>query len=259
MRGVKLYHGDFLEVMKDIPEKSVDLVLTDPPYGTTACRWDTVIPFESMWANIKRVVKDNAAVCLFGSEPFSSHLRLSNLKQYKYDWIWHKSRPTGFMQAKRKPLNTYENISFFSDSSMSAQYGKHGTYNLFNLKPSKRGVMTERGRSILGKRTPRNFVVDKEGYPKNIIKFKSVEKTKHPTQKPVHLLEYLIKTYTLEGETVLDFTMGSGSTGVAAVNLNRKFIGIEIEKKYFDIAKKRISEAYEKMHSNNNANKGGIF
>jgi len=232
-----IIQGDCLEEMSKLKDNSIDLCLTDPPYGTTACKWDNVIPFEPMWKELKRIVKDNGAICLFGSEPFSSHLRLSNLKDYKHDWIWNTvNKITGHFNAKRKPMNQHELISIFSKGPLrympvrtkvnytTRKYNenKSDNYNTGNNLDNKRDV--------------------KLGYPRSILSFKGKMTTHqiHPTQKPVPLLEYLIKTYTLENETVLDFTMGSGSTGVAAKNLNRKFIGIEKDKEYFEIAKERI-------------------
>ena len=228
----KLYNGDCLELMKNIPDGSVDLVLTDPPYGTTACKWDSVIPFEPMWEQLKRIIKANRAICLFGSEPFSSALRMSNIKNFKYDWIWQKSNVMGFLNAKKRPLKETENISVFN----SKIYYPQGL-EINEKGKNKRGKQTE----TLGKYELINKSKYKN-YPRTILQFKS-ERGFHPTQKPIALLEYLIKTYTNEGETVLDFTMGSGSTGVACINTNRNFIGIELDKGYFDIAKERIEEA----------------
>lgn len=228
----RLWQGDCLELMKDIPSGSIDLVLTDPPYGTTACKWDSVIPFEPMWEQLNRIIKPNGAICLFGSEPFSSALRMSNIKSFKYDWIWQKSNVMGFLNAKKRPLKETENISVFNSKIYYPQgleineKGKNG-----------RGKQTE----TLGKYEPINKS-EYKNYPRTILQFKS-ERGFHPTQKPIALIEYLIKTYTNEGETVLDFTMGSGSTGVACINTNRRFIGIELDEGYFNIAKQRIDEA----------------
>lgn len=237
-----LMYGDCLELMKNIPDKSIDMVLTDPPYGTTACKWDSVIPFEPMWEQLRRITKDSGAICLFGSEPFSSHLRLSNLKMFKYDWVWMKKRATLFQHANKRPMKKHENISVF--------YKKLPTYNpqYTKGKPYIDKRTTRKGMSGLlvngvekikkpvkneGKRYPVSLIGDFCGLNRKHL---------HPTQKPVALLEYLIKTYTVEGETVLDFTMGSGSTGVAAKNIKRKFIGIEKEEKYFKIAEGRIND-----------------
>ena len=229
MVNVELKQGDCLELMKDIPDGSVDLVLTDPPYGTTACKWDSVIPFESMWEQLNRIIKPNGAICLFGSEPFSSALRMSNIKNFKYDWIWQKSNVMGFLNAKKRPLKETENISVFN----SKVYYPQGL-EINEKGENRRGKQTE----TLGKYEPINKS-EYKNYPRTILQFKS-ERGCHPTQKPVALLEYLIRTYTNEGETVLDFTMGSGSTGVACVNTNRNFIGIELDENYFKIAKERI-------------------
>lgn len=242
----ELLNADCLFAMSLIEDKSIDLVLTDPPYGTTACKWDSVIPFEPMWKELKRIRKDNAAIVLFGSEPFSSHLRMSNIKEFKYDWVWTKNRPSGIGYAKYRPMSYHEIISVFgfpknnfypqrierSESGKNrVSYGhKHGlqkdcgVHSGFNFK--KLGF----------KKHDQNTK-----NPSTVLYFNK-EVGHHPTQKPVPLLEYLIKTYTLEGETVLDFTMGSGSTGVACKNLNRKFIGIEKDERYFEIAKRRINE-----------------
>lgn len=233
---INLLHGDCLELMKDIPDKSIDMVLTDPPYGTTACKWDTVIPFEPMWVQLKRITKDNGAICLFGSEPFSSHLRLSNLKMFKYDWIWNKVKPSGHLNAKNRPMTLVEVISVFSSK-------KHRYYPLMvNQKPRISRNYINNKKDQYGKEVQVSKKINKK-HPKQIIKISNANQTGkiHPTQKPVPLLEYLIKTYTLENETVLDFTMGSGSTGVACKNLNRKFIGIEKDDKYFKIAHERIN------------------
>ncbi len=242
--GVELMQGDCLELMQAIPNKSVDMVLCDLPYGTTACKWDIVIPFEPLWAQYKRVIKDNGAIVLFGSEPFSSALRMSNIKQYKYDWVWRKQKGTGHLNAKIQPMNDYENVSVFQEKSFYyPQFSKGTPYkNKAGKNHDGKGSMTE----CYGEYT--NFRYDNNGkrYPKRVIEFSTVERgSLHPTQKPVTLLEYLIKTYTNEGETVLDNCMGSGSTGVACVNTNRNFIGIELDADYFKIAERRIAEAQQ--------------
>jgi len=232
-----MLHGDCLELMKQIPAGSVDMILTDPPYGTTACKWDNVIPFEPMWEQIWRVLKPNGACLLFGNEPFSSALRMSQLKAFRYDIIWKKRLPTGFLNAKKMPLRSYEIISIFYRRLPSYCPQKTSGHA---LKQAKRINKT----NLYGKADKRTEYSSTERYPTSVVEY-GTEKHKnplHPTQKPVALLEYLIKTYTLEGETVLDFTMGSGSTGVACVNTGRKFIGIEQDDKYFEIASKRITE-----------------
>jgi DNA modification methylase len=238
---IKLIKGDCLEVMKTIEDNSIDAIITDPPYGTTACKWDSVIDFELMWEQLNRIIKPNGAIVLFGSEPFSSALRMSNIKNYKYDWIWEKPKGTGFLNAKKQPLRYSELISIF--------YKKQCTYNPQKTeghKPqNKSSIKSSHQTSVYGKFNKRITGGNTDRYPKNIIKFNNVNSSKgvvHPTQKPVALMEYLIKTYTLENETVLDFTMGSGSTGVAAKNLNRNFIGIEQDKNYFNIAQERIND-----------------
>jgi DNA modification methylase len=227
---IKLIHGDCLEKLKDIETQSIDLILTDPPYGTTQCKWDSIIPFEPMWNELKRIIKDNGCIALFGSEPFSSALRMSNIKNFKYDWIWKKTNVMGFLNAKKRPLKEIEIISIFNSKIYKPQNLQK------NLKgKNRRGKNTD----VLGKYEAINNS-EFTNYPKTIIKFKS-ERGLHPTQKPVALLEYLTKTYTNEKDTVLDFTMGSGSTGVAAKNLNREFIGIELDPSYFKIAEDRIN------------------
>lgn len=238
--------GDCLERMKEIPDSSVDMILTDPPYGTTACKWDSVIPFEPMWEQLKRIIKPNGAIVLFGAEPFSSTLRMSNIKQYKYDWIWEKSRPVGIFNAKLKPLRSHELISVFSDG-MTAN-GSNRNMKYYPIGVCKGGVKTNNPKngveySIKGYRESlsEKHITHGSNYPRDVLKFSSESKTVHPTQKPVALLEYLIKTYTQENETVLDFTMGSGSTGVACINTNRKFIGIEMDEGYFNIGKERMN------------------
>ena len=237
MPKIELMQGDCLEKMKDIPDGSIDMILTDPPYGTTACKWDSVIPFEPMWERINKLIKPNGAIVLFGSEPFSSALRMSNIKNYKYDWIWRKERGVGFQIAKYRPMMETENISVFSKGTL--------LYNPQMIALDKPKV--ERFASTKSDSSPlANLRIGKRiathRYPKNIIEIKRDKNKLHPTQKPVALLEYLIRTYTNDGETVLDFTMGSGSTGVACKNLNRNFIGIELDPDYFKIAEKRINE-----------------
>ena len=238
---VNLFNGDCLEIMKTLPDKSVDMVLTDPPYGTTACKWDTVIPLEEMWNELKRVTKPAGIICLTSTQPFTTAIISSNLDMFKYCWYWRRSKVSGFMQAKRKPLNVIEDVVVFSRASMSANHGMHGTYNPQGVSETTVDVEYSGFREQLGQRKPKKYTQVQTGYPVQILEFPSEGKTVHPTQKPVALLEYLIKTYTNEGETVLDFTMGSGSTGVAAKNLGRDFIGIELDKTYYEIAYKRIN------------------
>jgi len=233
-----LYCGDCLEIMKKFPEKIFDAIITDPPYGTTACKWDVVIPFEDMWRELKRIRKDRTSVVLFGSEPFSSYLRLSNIKEYKYDWIWNKVNISNPLLAKKQPLRCHEIISVF--------YKKQCKYFPQKNKGKKwhRGGKKEHTTPTIGKISLINKGSDKSNlkYPKTIIIFSNADKTKnfHPTQKPLALLEYLVKTYTNEGDLVLDFTCGSGTTLLACEKLNRRWIGIEINKEYCEISKQRI-------------------
>ena len=245
---VQLMHGDCLELMKSIPDGSIDLILADPPYGTTACKWDSVIPFEPMWEQLKRVIKPNGAIVLFGSEPFSSALRMSNIKEYKYDWVWIKDRPTGHMNAKTRPLKKHELIHIFSNGQARAggdnmPYNPQGLTEVNAKRVESRTQQNDNHKYIRKATYKKEYSQQFSNYPNGILEFSRPNKPTHPTQKPVDLLEYLIKTYTNEGETVLDFTIGSGSTGVAAKNTNRKFIGIELDQNYFDIAKKRIQES----------------
>ena len=228
--------GDCLELMREIPDKSIDMILCDLPYGTTRNKWDSVIPLNKLWKQYERIIKDNGAIVLFSQMPFSAELVHSNLKLFKYEWIWQKDNGTGFLNAKKMPLKIHENILVF--------YKKLPLYNpqmRTGFKPykCKQGRhSTNYGAYEQGHITESNG----ERYPIDIIKFKK-DSGLHPTQKPVELLEYLIKTYTNENEMVLDNCMGSGSTGVACVNTNRNFIGYELDEKYFEIAEKRINEA----------------
>jgi len=237
---IDLRNGNCLEVMKFIPDKSIDAIITDPPYGTTACKWDSVIDFELMWEQLNRIIKTNGAIVLFGSEPFSSALRMSNIKNYKYDWVWEKSKATNFLNAKKQPLRAKENISVF--------YKKQPVYNpqMSKGKAYNKGIRKKQSKDdVYGNYNQSEGRSEGARYPRDVMYFKTAEsegKTFHKTQKPVALMEYLIKTYTNENETVLDFTMGSGSTGVAAKNLNRSFIGIEQDEKYFNIATERINK-----------------
>ncbi len=225
-----------------IPDKSVDMILCDLPYGTTVCKWDTVIPFEKLWEQYERIIKDNGAIVLFGSEPFSSNLRMSNIEWYKYDWIWEKPQGVNFAQCNHMPMSVYETVSVFGEFGLSKnakiqpKYYPQGVEEI--NKPKKAKTSTEHRVCDNNKDHVQKF----KNYPRQIQHFKS-ERGLHPTQKPTELMEYLIKTYTDEGDTVLDFTMGSGTTGVATLNLNRKFIGIELDEKYFNIAQERIHKA----------------
>ena len=238
--NITLWQGDCLELMKDIPDKSVDMILCDLPYGTTSCKWDSVIPFEPLWEHYKRVIKDNGAIVLTARQPFTSRLIASNEKMFRQTWVWDKVIGVNFMNAKKMHIQGFEDICVF--------YKKLPTYNpqmeegipFKDSRETKHRTETE----ALGSRvkyTPQNN--NGTRYPRGIIRFSARNnKPLHPTQKPVPLFEYLIKTYTNDGETVLDNCMGSGTTGAACKNLNRKFIGIELDKNYFEIAKNRILE-----------------
>jgi len=230
----EIWHGDCLELMKNIPDKSVDMVLCDLPYGTTKCKWDVIITFDKLWEQYNRIAKDNGAIVLFGNEPFSSKLRLSNLENYKYDWKWDKVRGSNFATVKIRPFNSFEDIMIF--------YKKQPTYNPQMIKgepyTQKQGFVGESKQTGLHRKEVVT-ISDGNRYPITIIKF-SKESGLHPTQKPVDLLEYLIKTYTNENDLVLDNCAGSGSTLVAAKNLNRQFIGIEKEKEYYNICLERL-------------------
>lgn len=240
MSFVQLWQGDCLELMKHIPDGSVDMVLCDLPYGTTACKWDSVIPFEPLWEQYNRVAKENAAIVLHAAEPFASFLRLSNIKNFKYDWVWDKVKGTGFLNAKKQPLRNHEVICVF--------YRKQCLYNPQKTtghikKQSYKASQLQT--PVYGNMKNDHFYSSTERYPRSIQIFSTDTpiSSLHPTQKPVALLEYLVKTYTNKGDVVLDNCMGSGSTGVACVNTGRKFIGIEMDKQYFEIAEKRIEEA----------------
>jgi len=235
-------NGDCLEVMKNIPDKSIDMILCDLPYGSTACKWDIVIPFEPLWEQYKRIIKDNAAIVLFGSQPFTSALVISNIKMFKYEWIWDKKIITGFLNAKKQPLRQHENILVF--------YKKQPTYNSQmhknKLKRNFEGLEIKPSSENYGKQ--RNYISkikENISYPRSIIIQTGVvnnskEKVTHPTQKPVALFEYLIKTYTNEGDLVLDNCAGSGTTGVACQKTNRRFILIEKEPAYCKICNERL-------------------
>jgi site-specific DNA-methyltransferase (adenine-specific) len=243
---MRLMLGDCLERMKEIESGSVDMVLADPPYGTTACKWDSIIPLEPMWAELKRIIKPNGAIVMTASQPFTTILISSNMKQFKYCWVWHKSKVSGFTNAKNKPLNTTEDVVVFSKgvTANTKHIERKTPYNPQGIfRVNKKAKNTQRDDAgTIGNRPCRTgeYIQEFSGYPKNVLAIKSEPRTVHPTQKPVELMEYLIRTYTNEGETVLDFTMGSGTTGVAAVNTGRQFIGIELDPGYFDIAKQRI-------------------
>ena len=252
----KIIKGDCLKIIDRLIEKNikVDMVLTDPPYGTTACKWDNIIDFNLMWKKLNKICNENTPILLFGSEPFSSYLRMSNIKNYKYDWKWDKVLGSNFIQAKKMPLKVYEDICVF--------YKKQPIYNPIMTERPQENVRYKEEKETYKtnninkvKQIAKSTFRDIPKYPINKIEINKNNKELnskyrvHPTQKPIDLLEYLIKTYTNENDIVLDFTMGSGSTGVACINTNRRFIGIELDEKYFDIAKNRIEESIYKTKS----------
>lgn len=242
MSEIKLYNDDCIEVMNQLYKDGikVDAIITDPPYGTTSCSWDTIIPFADMWNCIKNIRKNNSPTLLFGNEPFNSYLRISNIDEYKYDIYWQKERATNIFQLKKRPAKVIETINVFykEQPTYNPQMVKYeGPLRTNKVKDGKLGNLVDAG----GKK-PIEYQDKGVRYPLQVVQFKRdiLTSNLHPTQKPVALMEYLIKTYTNEGDTVLDFTMGSGTTGVACKNLNRNFIGIEKDENYFNIAKERI-------------------
>lgn len=241
----KIYNEDCIEGMKKLPDCSIDCIICDLPYGTTQCEWDKIIPFDQMWEQINRIIKQDTAIVLFGAEPFSSQLRLSNKKAYKYDWVWDKCLGTGFLNAKKQPLRVHECISVF--------YYKQPTYNpQFFYKGHKRKM---KGMSL--KPHSQNYgaqqdhicqIDDYMCYPLSIIQVPQIrgngkEKVNHPTQKPVALIEYLVRTFSNENDTILDFCIGSGTTAVACTNLSRNYIGFESNSIYYQLACNRVKEA----------------
>ena len=244
MNTYKIGCGDCLQLMQDIPDGSVDMVLCDLPYGTTACKWDTVIPFEPLWAEYKRIIKKNGAIVLFGSQPFTSALVMSNPDWFKYEWIWQKDGGSNFATTKYQSMKEHENVLVFCQGSTTYNQQKQDRVG------SRKGKVTKtldsgRKDSVYGSQEGvGTLLVPELRCPSSVQRFVR-ERGLHPTQKPVALCEYLIKTYTNEGEWVLDNCMGSGTTGVACINTNRNFIGIEKEEKYFAIAKDRLEKAEE--------------
>jgi len=249
----RLLLGDCIEQMALIPTRSVDLVLTDPPYGTTACAWDAVIPFEPMWREIRRVLKPRGAAVFTASQPFTSALVMSNVEWFKYCLVWEKTRATGHVHAKNKPMKKHEDVLVFSPGTTvhASQSPTRMTYNPQGLVRKETPTVRKSGgasSSVMSARPSHKDVLQEfEGYPDSVVKIASEGATVHPTQKPVALMEYLIRTYTNKGDTVLDFTMGSGTTGVACVNTDRKFIGIERDDKFFAISESRIDRAQIEM------------
>lgn len=235
---MKLLHGDCLQLMKDIPDGAVDLILCDLPYGTTDCSWDSVLPFETLWAEYNRLLKLDGAAVLFSAQPFTTQLIQSNRRAFRYCWYWLKNQATGFAFAKYQPMRKVEDICVF--------YRKHGTYNPQGLqtiaKPKEIRSCRRRADFVYSAELRQGYTPRFKNYPKNVLEYHT-ERGYHPTQKPVPLLEYLVRTYTNEGDTILDNCMGSGSTGVAVRRVGgRHFIGMEQNKVYFDIAQRRIEE-----------------
>lgn len=254
-----IYQGDCLELMASVPDNSVDCIICDLPYGTTDCAWDTIIPLEPLWAHYKRVLKHQGSVLLFGSEPFSTMLRMSNLDWYKYDWIWHKDTPTGHFHAKNMPVKDYEIISVFSAANMgheSCLGDNRMTYNPQGLQPchiTENG--TRKAKGVYGARPSHKEVIVREqcNYPRMVIQFPNqaeecaTSKRIHPTQKPLNLLRYLILTYTNVGDVVMDNCMGSGTTAVAAIREKRHFVGMELDEEYYKKSLQRIESEKRKL------------
>jgi len=247
--SIQLYFDDCFNIFPQLEDKSIDLVLCDMPYGTTACKWDTVIDLDRMWRELKRIVKDNTAIVLTASQPFTSILVCSNLNMYRYQWSWKKDGATGFANAKKQPLRCIEEILVFSKKP--TRYYPQGLVRadkrVVNRKSTggeslRADIINSQDKGAL-RTNGHAYIQEYSNYPKNILEIKRDRSKVHPTQKPVSLMEYLIKTYSNEGDTVLDFCMGSGTTGVACKNLNRNFIGIEKEQNYFEIATDRITSA----------------
>ncbi len=251
MDRYKLLKGDCLKRMKEIQDHSVDMVMVDPPYGTTACKWDSVIPLEPMWRQLQRVIKPNGAIIIMASQPFTTTLISSNLKMFKYEWIWEKTMPSGMATSSFMPMKYHENIIIFIQNSKPTFNKQLAERSEEGKKRAKTPIQNSAYKSNhikINKVKAKQYNSTKVN-PKTILRFNSVRNCSnkiHPTKEPVALMEYLIKTYTNKNELVLDFTMGSGTTGVACMNLNRKFIGIEKDTKYFQIAKKRIKKAKNK-------------
>ena len=241
--------GDCLEVMRDIPDKSVDMILCDLPYGQTSAKWDSMISLDELWKQYKRIIKSDGSIILTAIQPFTSILILSNTEMFRYEMVWEKTKTTGFMDAKYRPLRQHENIIVFSYSSpnfsskIRGKYNPQGLIEVNKTRTIGKNKCTEIYNKAGIKHEGREYEQKYTNYPTTILRFKSEGKTIHPTQKPVPLFEYLIKTYTNEGETVLDNCIGSGTSGVAAINTDRNFIGIEKEPKYVEIARKRLEQA----------------
>lgn len=243
-----LWNGDCLELMKDIPDKSIDAIICDLPYGTTSCKWDSIIPFEPLWKQYKRIIKDNGAIVLNSQQPFTSALIMSNTKMYKYNWHWNKVKPSSFMNAKNAPMKKIEDICVFSKGTIAngskrlMKYNPQGLIESGKIRPPKNDSVPEQ--STIGKRPSRanSYKQEFTNYPTDYIKFTFETKPKHATQKPLELLKYLVKTYTNENDWVLDNTCGSNTTGIACYDLNRNYIGIEKDIDIYNVAKKRVEE-----------------
>jgi len=240
-----LIHGDCLEIMKQIEDKSIDMILCDLPYGTTKCKWDVIIPFDKLWLEYERIIKDDGAIVLFGSDPFTSLLITSNLKLFKYKWNWNKVKPTGFQMANYRPMKVCEEICVFSKSpatfvknKKSMKYNPQGLFDCERvIKASKKSIATNNGGD-----TTKTYIGKKSGFPNDILEFYNNDKNRlHDTQKPINLIEYLIKTYTSENDLVLDNCIGSGTTAIGCINTNRNYIGIEMDETYYNVAKDRIN------------------
>lgn len=243
MSNIELLQGDCLELLKDIPDGSIDMILCDLPYGTTQNKWDTIIPLKPLWEQYRRVIKKNGAIVLFSQQPFTSTLISSNPDWFRYEWIWQKTHPKGHLNAKKMPMRAHENVLVF--------YKKLPTYNPQKTTGHKRKVArttytrVDEGKSCYGKEIRDTLYDSTERYPLDVQLFSNADQSNklHPTQKPLSIMEYFVKTYTNAGDTVLDNCMGSGTTGVACVNTGRNFIGMELEPEYFDIATQRITAA----------------
>ena len=253
MSEITLYKGDCLEEMKKIPDGSIDMILCDLPYETTNCSWDSIIPFEPLWEHYKRIIKVNGAIVLTASQPFTTKLISSNYEMFKYCWVWDKKRVGGFVSAKLRPLKLYEDICVFSFGKTANCNDNNMCYYPQGLKRINKISNSSSDNSDTGYARPSTtgkYVQEYTNYPNQLLTFPLDRSSVHPTQKPVALMEYLIRTYTNEGEIVLDNTMGSGTTGVACVNTNRNFIGIEQDDKYFEIASNRIQESLKEKSLN---------
>lgn len=245
---ITLFNGDCLDILPQLPDHSIDMILADPPYGTTKCKWDAVIPFEPMWAQLKRVLKPNGTIVLTASQPFTSALICSNLEMFKYSWVWEKTKAGNYIQIKNMPAIRHEDVCVFSDGVVihKGQSKRRMQYNPIGVEScdidwQRPNICSEKSEhQYLRPSHTKARKITTKNYPSSVIKINSVQNIYHPTQKPVALMEYLIETYSSVGETVLDFSMGSGSTGVAAKNLNRNFVGIELNKRFFKTAEERI-------------------